>query len=188
MDDVRAVIMKSWIDEVREDPNLEVSEQGIAYIIYAAVHYGHTGEKINIGEVFGNEFKSLNMVMPGIYVQMNKIANYDPSNGGNVKYDAEAIKELRLQGFKAREICQKLGYPEDKANNLTTNKGWKEAGQILKEKKNSVQNNPESVQKENNVFSIKNPKNPDFVQNNTDMEDNTDSGQIVQKYAGGMEF
>jgi len=182
------IIMKKWIDDIVNDENLDdINEQKIAYILYAAVMYGFSGEKINIGAVFGKEFGVLNYAMSNIYGQIDNIKNYDPSDGNNIKYDSETIKELRLKGYKAKEICIELGYPADKAKSLTSNKGWIEAGKILKEQKEkSVQNsteNTESVQTKNTEKVVKIPKKTDSVQICTDMAqtENTEKDRSVQK-------
>ena len=193
MADERKVVLKpKWFEDVENDPNFELNKQEMAYITYAASQYGFYQEKINLGEVFGKEFARLNFIMPNIYGQIDNIKNYDPSDGGNIKYDAEAIKECRLKGMTAKEICKELGYPEDKSKSLTSNKGWIEAGKILKEK--SVQSkteSTESVQKEKKVVSI---KNTESVQKDMDMEqicintENTEKAESVSKYAGGFDF
>ena len=189
--DERKVTLKpKWFEDVKNDPNLDIDEQKLAYITYAATQYGFYQEKINIGEVFGKEFATLNYIMPNIYGQIDNMKNYDPSDGGNIKYDAEAIKECRLKGMKAKEICKELGYPEDKSKSLTSNKGWVEANKILKEKEKSVQNDTESVQTGKNVISINKTENTESVQKCTDMEqteitENTDS---VSKKYGGFDF
>lgn len=193
MADERKVTLKpKWFEDVENDPNFELNKQEMAYITYAAAQYGFYQEKINIGEIFGKEFAQLNFIMPNIYGQIDNIKNYDPTNGGTIKYNADAIKECRLKGLTAKEICTELGYPIDKAGSLTSNKGWIEAGKILKEK--SAQNsteNTESVQTEKNIIPI---KNTESVQKCTDIEqtDNTDNTDSVQKsnssYMDGFDF
>ena len=144
--------MKKWIDGIRNDENLEVTEQELAYIIYAIVSFGLDGEKINIGEVFGKEFKHLNFAMSNIYTQVESIQNYgEEKKASTLKYDSDRIYELRLEGYTAKEICAMEGYGEDKANNITSNKGWKLAGAELKARGvqksgKSVQNNTEVTQ------------------------------------------
>ena len=167
----KMTFMAKWLEDIKADKNLNVTEQELAYITYAAVIYGVSSEKINIGAIFGNDFKFLNMAMPNIYGQIDNIQNYDP--GRKIKYDSDAIKELRLQGKTAAEICEELGYDVTKANSLTSNKGWKEAGQILAQKKkenpDSVQNLYRTVQKnteQNGTESIQ--KNTESVQKCTD--------------------
>lgn len=148
----KMTIMKKWIDGIRNDENLEVTEQELAYIIYAMVSFGLDGDKVNIGEVFGKEFKHLNFAMSNIYTQVESIQNYGEEKKASVlKYDADRIYELRLEGYTAKEICAMEGYGEDKANNITSNKGWKLAGEELKKRRvqksgNSVKSVSESVQ------------------------------------------
>ena len=152
----KMTIMKKWIDGIREDENIDLTEQQIAYIIYAIVTYGLNGTKVNIGNVFGEEFKDLNLAMSNIYTHIDNIQNYKEEKKASVlKYDANRIYELRLEGYTAKEICVMEGYGEDKANNITSNKGWKLAGEELKRRKvqksgnsvKSVQNNTESMER-----------------------------------------
>ena len=155
------IFQKDWYEAIQNDPYVETNEQEMAYILYAAMIYCIERKCIDIGEVFGKEFKGLNRSMPNIYSQIDRIKIWsDNMNEGKRKYDAERIKELRLEGKTAREICMIEGYDIDKANNLTSNKGWIEAGKILKERKK--ENLEKSVQK--------NPENPESVQKNTDLE------------------
>lgn len=148
----KMTIMKNWIDGIREDENIDLTEQQIAYIIYAMVTYGLDGTKVNIGNVFGEEFKHLNLAMSNIYTHIDNIQNYKEEKKASVlKYDADRIYELRLEGYTAKEICIMEGYGEDKANNITSNKGWKLAGEELKKRRvqksgNSVKFVSESVQ------------------------------------------
>ena len=147
----KITLRKKWFDDVINDPNFETDEQELAYMIYAAVMYGFNGEKIDIGEVFGKEFKGLNRSMPNIYGQIDNIKNYDFGTGNKTKYDAEMIRDLRLQGLTAKQICKELGISEDKARSLTSNRGWLEAGKILTEEgqtesQKSVQKSQISVQ------------------------------------------
>lgn len=129
----KMTFMKKWINDIRADENVDMTEQEIAYVIYAAVNYGLSGEKINHGEIFGKEFKHLNYAMPNIYGQIDNIQNYGEEKKATVlKYDADAIYELRMKGHTAKEICLELGYPVEKANNITSNKGWVRANQELK--------------------------------------------------------
>ena len=160
----KMTIMKKWIDGIRNDENLEVTEQELAYIIYAMVSFGLDGEKINIGEVFGKEFKHLNFAMSNIYTQVESIQNYGEEKKASVlKYDSDRIYELRLQGYTSKEICVMEGYGEDKANNITSNKGWKLAGEELK--KRGVQKSGKSG---NSVQNL--------VQNDTDATQKVDGG------------
>ena len=144
----KMIFQKDWYEAIQNDPYVETNEQEMAYILYAAMIYCFERKCIDIGEVFGKEFKGLNRSMPNIYSQIDRIKIWsDNMNEGKRKYDAERLKELRLEGKTAREICMIEGYDIDKANNLTSNKGWIEAGKILKEQKSrnlekSVQKNP----------------------------------------------
>lgn len=141
----KMTIMKKWIDGIREDENLDLTEQEIAYIIYALVTFGLEGTKVNLGQTFGAEFRHLNLAMSNIYTQIESIQNYGEEKKSSVlKYDADKIYELRLAGKTAKEICVELGYGVDKANNITSNKGWRRAGVELKEC--GVQKSGNSVQ------------------------------------------
>lgn len=166
----KVTVMKKWIDDIRNDENLAgVTEQELAYIIYAAVMYGLEDEKINISGLFGAEFKHLNWAMSNIWGQIDNIQGYNKNQGDiNIKYDKEAIKNLRLEGYTAKQICEKLNYPLEKARSITSNKGWIEAGEILRKKTESVQNSDyyeeESVQKIQKIQT----ESTDSVQKNTD--------------------
>ena len=155
----------------------------MAYLIYAAAMYGFTGEKVNIGSVFGKEFAVLNFCMTNIYSQIDRIRTWGEEQGkANEKYDADAIRELKVSNpqMTAKEICRELDYPESKAKSITTNKGWLEAQKIIKSKNteivqkltDSVKN---SVQKETEIVQ----KSTESVQKLTDVQtentENTDS-------------
>lgn len=170
----KMIFQRKWYDAIKNDDYIETTEQEMAYILYAAMIYSFEGERIDIGEVFGKEFKGLNRSMPNIYSQIDNIKDWsDKMNEAKRKYDSDRIRELRLQGLSAREICIAEGYGEDKANNITSNRGWKEAGEILKG--NKIQ---KSVQK----F----PENPESVQKNTDLEK---SGKSVKNLGvSGFDF
>ena len=123
------IFQKAWFESIADDELLETSPQEMAYILYAAARYCYYDEKINMGEVFGNEFKSLNRDMPNIYTQIDKIANYGSTFGngksGNQKYDSEKIEELARQGMTQKEICEELGYDVSKSRSLSSNAGYK---------------------------------------------------------------
>ena len=149
----KMTVMKKWIDGIRNDENLEVTEQEMAYIMYAMITFGLDGEKVNIGDVFGKEFKHLNFAMSNIYGQIENIQNYGEEMKASVlKYDADKIYELRMAGMTAKEICIELGYGEEKANNITSNKGWKLAGVELK--KSGVQKSGKSGNSVQNLVQI----------------------------------
>lgn len=150
MADVTKVpILREWVDELQGDELTALDEKEMAYVLYGLVTYGLTGEKTDMS-IFGNEYKSLNRSISGYYGQIDRVINFgEKMNSGRAKYDNEKIKELRLKGYTAKQICIELGYGEDKAKSITTTKGWIEAGQILKQTKtentDSVQKNTDSV-------------------------------------------
>lgn len=146
MADVTKVsILKEWVDELQGDELTALDEKEMAYVLYGLVMYGLTGEKTDMS-MFGNEYKSLNRSISGYYGQIDRVMSFgEKMNSGRVKYDNEKIKELRLKGYTARQICMELEYGEDKVKSITTTKGWIEAGQIMRQMKTAV---PDSVQKE----------------------------------------
>ena len=120
----KMIFQRKWYDAIKNDEYIETTDQEMAYILYAAMIYSFEGERIDIGEVFGAEFKGLNRSMPNIYSQIDNIKDWsDKMSDAKRKYDPERIKELRLQGYKAREICEIEGYDVSKANNITSNRG-----------------------------------------------------------------
>lgn len=120
------VFMKDWYQSIIDDEYVETSEQEMSYILYAAMQYCFTGEKINLGEVFGAEFKGLNRSMPNIYSQIDKIMSYNEKQGKkNQKYDNDAVEKLAARGLSQKEICRELGYDEKKSNSLSSNAGYK---------------------------------------------------------------
>lgn len=164
MADNRMIFQRDWYEDIVNDKFVPTTDQEIAYLLYAAMKYSFYDEQVNLGEVFGKEFANLNRSMTSIYGQIDKIKNYGEEKKASVlKYDADRIYELRLEGYTAKEICIMEGYGEDKANNITSNKGWKLAGEELKKRKvqksgNSVKSVSESVQ--NNTDSME--RNFDF--------------------------
>lgn len=132
----RFTFMKDQFDAEMEDENNQTTEQEMAYILFAAAKFAFTGEKINIGEVFGKEFKGLNRSMPNIYTQIEKIINYgEKFQGANQKYNDEEVKALAAQGLTQKEICEQLGYDASKSKSLSSNKGYKEGRQLFLERK-----------------------------------------------------
>ena len=189
------IFQKDWYDAIMNDPYVTTSEEEMAYILYAAMRYSFYGECIDIGDTFGKEYKGLNRSMSNIYSQIDRIVDWAKAKAEvNKKYDSERIKELRLEGKTAREICVIEGYGEDKAKNITSNKGWKEAGEILKIQKNTE--NTDSVQKsgksdfsvQNSVKSVQNlEKSGNFctVQKSTDR---TEICQNLEKSVQNVNF
>ena len=156
MEDNRMIFQRDWYENIINDKFVPTTEQEIAYLLYAAMKYSFYDEQVDLGEVFGKEFANLNRSMTSIYGQIDKIKNYKEEKKASVlKYDADRIYELRLEGYTAKEICIMEGYGEDKANNITSNKGWKLAGEELKKRKvqksgnsvKSIQNNTDSMER-----------------------------------------
>ena len=152
---------KDWYEDIVNNPFIKTSPQEMAYILYAAMQYAfNDGEPIDLGEVFGAEFKGLNRDMPNIYGQMDKIKNYQ-NNKNKEKYDSEAIYKLRKEGKTGKEICKILGYPLECEKNLSSTKGWVKAKLELKKNTEICTENTESVQPvtepvQNNTESVKN--------------------------------
>ena len=166
-------LMKKWFDDIQADEILGgLSEQEMAYIIYAAAHYGFSSEKTNFETKFGPEFKNLAFAMSNIYGQIDNIQNYSDKMNTNVKYDAEQIYQLRMEGKTGKEICQILGLPPEKQRSLSTNPGWKRAKKDL-----DTQKNTETVQ-----------KNTDSVQTVTDSTDTDTAVQKSVNVVGGFNF
>lgn len=172
-------IRKDWLDSIYEDENLEgVTEQEMAYIVYASVKYGLTDEKINISKTFGEEFRHLNWAMPNIWGQIDKIRGYNKNQGDiNRKYDNEAIKKLRLEGKTAKQICIELGYEADKWRSITSNKGWTEAGQILQNMKQLTSD--ESVS-DTESESVVTQKMSEKSQKMTQTDSETDKKSVIR--------
>ena len=158
MADVTKVsILREWVEELQGDELTALNEKEMAYVLYGLVTYGLTGEKTDMS-IFGSEYKSLNRSISGYYGQIDRVMSFgEKMNSSRVKYDNEKIKELRLKGYTARQICIELEYGEDKAKSVTTTKGWIEAGQIMKQMRTE---NTDSVQKKT--------ENTDSVQVGTD--------------------
>ena len=181
----KAIIMKDWIDKIVDDPYVETTPLELGCILYATCQYWWNEEMTNIGDVFGKEYASLNRSMANIYSQIDKMRNYRAEDAkAHTKYDSDQIKELRLQGHTAKEICQLLGYPESRARSLTSNKGWIEAGKELAQKSQIVQ---KSVQ--NCTESTDTDIQTDCTEICTDLyTENTDSVQKSQNYAERFNF
>lgn len=144
----KVTFQKQWLEAIINDDNLDLSEQELAYIVYAAIKYGLYGEKMNIGKVFGNEFKMLNLTLPNIYSQIDNIANYkERKSEKNTKYDSEAIYELRMKGFTGKQICEALGYSVEVERNLSTTPGWVRARNDMKDLKiDNTDKNTDGIQ------------------------------------------
>lgn len=148
----KLTFMKKWYDDIRNDENLEITNQEMAYILFASAIYAFEGEKINIGDVFGKEFKGLNMAMPNIYGQIDNINDYNTlQSENNIKYDDDAIYKLAMTGMKGTKVWAQLGYNKDKVASLYTNKGWIKAQKELKSKQESSLENLENLDSEENL-------------------------------------
>lgn len=153
MADNRMIFQRDWYENIVNDKFVPTTDQEIAYLLYAAMKYSFYDEQVDLGEVFGKEFANLNRSMTSIYGQIDKIKNYgEEKKAAVLKYDADRIYELRLKGHTAKEICVMEGYGEDKANNITSNRGWKRAGEELKKK--GVQKSGKSVNDMENDMEI----------------------------------
>jgi hypothetical protein len=156
----KMIFQKSWYDAIMADEYLETTEQEMAYILYAAMIYSFDGTRINLGEVFGAEFKGLNRSMPNIYQQIDGIKNWGEKNQQkNQKYDNEAIKELAAMGYTQKQICIELGYDVAKAKSLSSNPGYKEGraiwlAKLAKEKESSVTVSNKTSEKLSNSFDF----------------------------------
>ena len=43
-------LMSKWFEDIKDDPNLKITDQDIAYMIFAAAQYGFYGVKVDLGE------------------------------------------------------------------------------------------------------------------------------------------
>ncbi len=155
MADVTKVsILREWVEELQGDELTALNEKEMAYVLYGLVTYGLTGEKTDMS-IFGSEYKSLNRSISGYYGQIDRVMSFgEKMNSGRVKYDNEKIKELRLKGHTAKQICIELDYGEDKAKSITTTRGWTEAGQILKQMKTENTDSVQNVQKKTDSVQV----------------------------------
>ena len=132
----KVVFQKDWYDAIMEDTFNDTTPQEMSYIMYAAAMYSFNGEKIDIGKVFGNEFRGLNRSMPNIYSQIDNIVSYGNDKiARNQKYDNDKIQALAAMGVTQKEICRQLGYDVSKSKALSSNPGYKSGrAQYLKNK------------------------------------------------------
>lgn len=133
---------KEWFEDLKNNGG---TPEQIAAILYGAAMYNYYGEKINLGGTFGSEYSALGLTAGGIYSQMDKIAEYKGTNE-KMKFNPEQIKKMRLKGMTQREIAEAVGATNYKS--ISSNKGWIEAGEELKRRKEdvSVQKSTENVQ------------------------------------------
>jgi len=166
-------LMSKWFEDIKDDPNLKVTDQDIAYMTFAATQYGFYGIKTDLGEMFGSEFRGLNMCMPNIYGQIDNMKGFDPKNG-KYKYDSEKVKELAAQGKTAKEICKMLGYPEDRAKSLTSNKGWIEGRKLLSE------NAEECTESTDSVYDAEGERSENLIENTEIVQKQTESTDLYR--------
>lgn len=159
----KLTFMKNWYDAIIEDKYVETSPQEMAYILYAAANYAFFGERIDMGEVFGEEFKGLNRSMPNIYSQMDNIKEFGERNKRvNQRYDNEKVKELAALGYTQKEVCLELGYDVDKSKSLSSNKGWKEGKAIFEQGGPRIEDSSITKLSKNSENCQKTVKNFDF--------------------------
>lgn len=145
------IFLKKWEDSLRNAEIDPFTEEEIAFMMYAAVHYGRDGEKTDFEKVFNR--KDLNRVFNSYYVQIDSIKDFKNKQGennvaqGNQSYDNDAIKELAMQGYTQKEICRKLGYDEKKSRSLSSNKGYRAGIEIFKQLPPQQQNELKSKKK-----------------------------------------
>lgn len=126
-----AKFSKEWYDAIKNDKYNETTELQMALIIGAAALYQFNGEAIDIGAVYGEQYRELNRSMSTIYDQIDRINNRSQTQRGEPKYDEDAIYELAIQGMKASQVWEQLGYPMEAVNSIYSNKGWKRARQEI---------------------------------------------------------
>ena len=127
------VFLEQWKDDLLNDEFAPLSEEEIAYLIYAAATYCWSGEKTDFNEVFNRP--DLNRVMAPYYTQIDNIVNYKDNmkkvTEGKQTFDNDAIKELAAQGVSQKEICRRLGYDEARSRSLSSNRGYREGRAIF---------------------------------------------------------
>lgn len=157
------VFLEQWKDELMNDEFAPLTEQEVAYLVYAAAIYCWRGEKTDFEAVFNRP--DLNRVMASYYFQIDNIVNYKDNmkkvTEGKQTFDNEAIKELAAQGISQKEICRRLGYDEARSRSLSSNRGYREGRAIFMAiPKSLCQNKLEMTQNESeSVISESESKN-----------------------------
>lgn len=156
----KMIFQKDWYEGIVNNEYVETTEQEMAYILYAAMRYCFYDETIDLGEIFGKEFKGLNRDMSNIYTQINKIKNWSENmSSKNQKYDDPKIKELAAKGYTQKQICIELGYDESKSKSLSSAALYKEGRAIyLASKKTEVDSSVKNCQ-ELSVTEVASPFN-----------------------------
>ena len=126
--------MEDWIKSLENDPIIgsTINETAVSMILYGLYQYGVSGEKVDLGEVFGKQFAVYNYALLGLYPQVDKMQKYSKGVNKGGKYDNDAIKELAMQGLGPKAICEQLGYDPAIAKSISTNRGYKEGKEIFK--------------------------------------------------------
>ena len=165
------VFLEQWKDELMNDEFAPLTEQEVAYLVYAAAIYCWSGEKTDFEAVFNRP--DLNRVMASYYFQIDNIVNYKDNmkkvTEGKQTFDNEAIKELAAQGISQKEICRRLGYDEARSRSLSSNRGYREGRAIFmaipkslcQNKSEMTQNESESVISESESKNESELTNPD---------------------------
>ena len=139
----KILIMDEWIKALQEDKNLggSLNAEGIACILYGLYEYNVSGERPDLGAIFGGNYGILNFAMPGLYTQIDKMKGINRGQKTS-KYDNEAIQELASLGFGPKDICERLGIDPSKAKSLASNKGYKAGRAIYKGQEQEDKENP----------------------------------------------
>lgn len=139
----KVLIMDEWIKSLQEDKNLggSINAEGIACILYGLYQYNLTGERPDLGTIFGGNYRILNFAMPNLYTQIDKMKGINKGQKTS-KYDNDAIQELAALGFGPKDICEKLGIDPSKAKSLASNKGYKAGRAIYKGLDQETKENP----------------------------------------------
>ena len=159
------VFLEQWKDELMNDEFCPLSDEEMAYVLYAAAMYSWTGQKTNFKDTFNRA--DLNRVMAPYYAQIDNILKYREGMRQNIKsrqtLDKEAIKDLASRGFTQKQICAELGYDEDKYKSISSNPGWKEGRRLFETAMGTV-----SIQKVQNKVTESTESLTEKVQNVTE--------------------
>lgn len=137
----KITIMEDWIKSLENDPIIggTINETAVSMILYGLYQYGVTGEKVDLGKVFGKQFAVYNYALLGLYPQVDKMQKYSKGVNKGGKYDNDAIRELASQGMGPKAICEKLGYDSASAKSISSNKGYKDGREEYKNREKGVE-------------------------------------------------
>lgn len=137
----KVTIMEDWIKSLENDPIIgsSINETAVSMILYGLYQYGTTGEKVDLGAVFGQQFAVYNYALLGLYPQVDKMQKFSRGVHKGGKYDDEAIRELASKGLGPKAICIKLGYDPVAAKSISSNKGYKDGREEYKNRDNKVE-------------------------------------------------